>query len=69
MLTRPWRSARRPAPWPWRDYLTREERATLAKIDAAKKHWAMLNRERGLIVNRAIQRAKFAAKKPAKPGL
>lgn len=52
----------RPKPkWPWRDYLTAEERAILAKADAAKAAWEKLNKGRASIQNRALQRAKYAA--------
>lgn len=44
----------------WRDYLTPDERAELDKADDAKKRWQKLNRARAGIVNRAINRAKYA---------
>ena len=47
--------------WPWRDYLTDDERAILAKADAAKAKWQRLNLARASITNRAIQRAKYHA--------
>ncbi len=49
--------------WPWRDFLTEEEAETLALADAAKDEWKRLNKERALITNRAIQRAKYHAPK------
>lgn len=52
-----------PPKWPWRDYLTDEEAAKLAAADAAKAEWERLNVERAAIVNRAIQRAKYALTK------
>lgn len=51
--------------WPWRDFLTLEERDKLAEAAEAKRHWLELNRERAAITNRAIQRAKYAASRPA----
>jgi hypothetical protein len=53
---------RRQPKWPWRKFLTPQERAILARADAAKAEWLELNRERAGITNRAIQRAKYAAK-------
>lgn len=50
------------AKWPWRDYLTDEERKELAVADEAKKRWRKANMARASIVNRAIQRAKYHAK-------
>jgi hypothetical protein len=53
---------KKPEPkWPWRDYLTDDERATLARADAAKAAWQKLNKGRAEIQNRALQRAKYAA--------
>lgn len=51
--------------WDWRSFLTSEEKAVLAAADKAKKAWLKLNKERASITNRAIQRAKYAAKLPA----
>ncbi|QCL88781.1 hypothetical protein [Agrobacterium tumefaciens] len=51
------------AKWPWRDFLTDEEKEALAKADAAKAIWESLNLQRASIQNRAIQRAKYAASK------
>ena len=51
--------------WPWRDYLTPEERQTMARAEAAKREWLALNKERAAITNRAIQRAKYHAGQPA----
>ena len=48
--------------WPYRDFLTDEEIAIIAKADAAKAEWKRLNAERSMITNRAIQRAKYHAK-------
>jgi hypothetical protein len=48
--------------WPWRKFLTEEERKILRAADAAKSEWTKLNRNRAGITNRAIQRAKYAAR-------
>ncbi len=48
--------------WDWRSFLNPEEMAVLAAADKAKKAWLKLNKERAGITNRAIQRAKYAAK-------
>jgi hypothetical protein len=45
--------------WPWRDFLTDDERRILESADAAKAEWKKLNAERAAITNRAIQRAKY----------
>jgi hypothetical protein len=57
-----WR--RREPKWPWRQFLTDEERETLRKAEAAKAAWLALNRERAAITNRAIQRAKYHTPNP-----
>jgi len=49
--------------WPWRDFLTEDEKEALAKADEAKALWETLNTQRASIQNRAIQRAKYAAAK------
>lgn len=49
--------------WPWRDFLTVEEKRVLAQADHAKERWKKLNQARASITNRAIQRAKYAARK------
>jgi hypothetical protein len=48
--------------WDWRDFLTAEEKAVLVTADRAKAAWLKLNKERAGITNRAIQRAKYAAR-------
>ena len=53
--------------WPWQDFLTDEERETIARADAAKAEWQRLNQARAGITNRAIQRAKYAALHKDKP--
>jgi hypothetical protein len=61
-----WRSQR--GKWDWRDYLTapegifvRQADAEAEKITKARAEWdKKYGRERAKIVNRAIQRAKFA---------
>lgn len=50
--------------WPWRDFLTLEERDKLAEAWDAKMHSQALNRETSSIRNRAIQRAKYAVREP-----
>ncbi len=52
-----WRPAAKK--WPWRNYLTSEEKMILAKADTAKAVWLSLNQNRAAIINRAIQRAKY----------
>lgn len=58
--------APRQAKYDWRSFLTAEEAATLAAADAAKTEWQRLNSARAAILNRAIQRAKHAAKRGGK---
>jgi hypothetical protein len=53
--------------WPWRDFLTQAEINVIRRADDAKIRWLELNRERAAITNRAIQRAKHAARKRATP--
>lgn len=55
------------AMWPWRDFLTDDERAEMAAADVAKAEWQRLNRGRASIQNRAIQRAKNAALRTTPP--
>lgn len=57
---------KRPQKHSWREHLTKEEAAELAdidrdaeKIDGDRRH---LTARRNLIVNRAIQRAKYSAR-------
>lgn len=50
-------------PLNWRDYLTDEERAIIAQADEDKLRWQASNDRRAGIVNRAIQRARYAAAK------
>ena len=45
---------------PWRDFLNDEERAIIDQADAAKVTWQALNDRRAAIVNRAVQRARYA---------
>jgi len=62
-----WKPQRRK--WDWRKYLTAEELARIDRMDAAaakielarRELEKQFGRERQLIVNRAIQRAKYAA--------
>lgn len=53
--------ARKPL-WPYRDFLTDEERNIIALADGARLEWERLNRDRAMITSRAIQRAKYAAR-------
>lgn len=53
---------KRAAKYPWRSFLTADEKAILERADHAKQAWLELNRERAGITNRAIQRAKYAAR-------
>ena len=46
--------------WPWRDYLKPEEAAQIAAAEVAKAAWLKANAAKAGIVNRAIQRAKYA---------
>jgi hypothetical protein len=48
--------------WDWRSFLTSEEKEVLVAADRAKGAWLKLNKERAGITNRAIQRAKYAAR-------
>jgi hypothetical protein len=44
----------------WRDWMTQDERARMAKIDALESQWIPARDERQLIANRALQRARYA---------
>lgn len=46
----------------WRDFLTDEERAIIEAGDLAKQEWERHNAPRAGIVNRALQRARYAAR-------
>lgn len=46
----------------WRTYLTADEKALIKAAERAKATWRVLSAERAKIVNRAIQRARYAAK-------
>lgn len=48
--------------WNWREFLTADEKAILKTADRAKAAWLALNKQRAGITNRAIQRAKYAAR-------
>lgn len=58
--------------WEWRNFLTPGEESFIARADRAESQVAkaraafeeMFGRERSLLVNRAIQRAKYAASSP-----
>ena len=49
----------------WRDYLTDEERAIVEASDQAKSQWEKSAGERAYIMNRAIQRKRYAERKSA----
>ena len=63
-----------PIKWDWRSFLTTEEAASIVRSDAAllrlERARASYNnrfgRERQRIVNRAIQRAKYASREESK---
>jgi len=44
----------------WRDYLTEEEAAIVAASDDAKAAWQRTVAQRAFIMNRAIQRKRYA---------
>ena len=52
----------RASKWNWRQYLTAEEKAVVAKVDKLDREIKALRGEKNLIMNRAIQRAKFEAR-------
>jgi len=62
-MDRPAWSPRAPL-WPWRDFLTTDERAEIEAGDQAMAEAKRINRGRQLIVNRAIQRAKYHLRAP-----
>lgn len=51
----------RESKWPWRDYLSPDEAALIAEVEAAKARWLELNKSRMSIKNRAVQRAMYDA--------
>lgn len=53
---------------PWRDYLDDEERALVEDAEAKRRDWEVAAAMRSRIVNKAIQRAKYAAKKETADG-
>lgn len=54
------KKTKRPA-WPWRDYLKPEEAEKIAAAEVAKIAWQKANEPVAGIMNRAIQRARYAA--------
>lgn len=52
----------RASKWNWRQYLTPEEKQFISKIDKLDKELRSLRGEKNMIMNRAIQRAKFEAR-------
>jgi hypothetical protein len=61
MAERRWK--KNPPKWPWHDFLTDEERQIIAEADKAKRVWQQLMQTRTVIINRAIHRAKYHARK------
>jgi hypothetical protein len=53
----------RQSKWNWRDYLSPEEAAVIAEVEAAKTRWLELNKSRMSIKNRAVQRAMYEARR------
>lgn len=53
----------KPAKWPWRDYLTVSEALEVSVYEADRESLAGKTANIGLIRNRAIQRAKYAARR------
>lgn len=51
--------------WPWRDFLTPEERIAVLRAEEALAESRRLNIERQRIANRATHRAMHAAKRAA----
>ena len=49
--------------WNWRLYLTAEEKALVAKADKLAAELRALQGQKNMIMNRAIQRAKYEASK------
>lgn len=58
-----WKPAKRPKKYEWRNFLTAEEKATIAKADKLAAELRALRGHTNLIMNRAIQRAKYEASK------
>lgn len=56
-----WKPAKRAKKYAWRDYLTAEEKATVARVDKLAEELRTLRGQKVLIMNRAIQRAKYEA--------
>lgn len=51
----------------WRSWLTEDEAARVAEIDAAEEALKPLRIERQMIANRAVQRARYHEKKVPAP--
>lgn len=58
-----WKPAKRVTKYDWRKYLTVEERALVAKADKLEAELRELRGHKNLIMNRAIQRARYEASK------
>ena len=56
-----WKPAKRK--WDWRQYLTVEEKALVTRADKLSAELKALQGQKNLIMNRAIQRAKYEASK------
>jgi hypothetical protein len=59
--------AKRESKWPWRDYLSSDEAALIAEVEAAKARWLEQNMSRASIKNRAVQRAMYDASSKRQP--
>lgn len=58
-----WKPTKRPKKYEWRNFLTAEEKATIAKVDKMEAELRAIRGTKNLIMNRAIQRAKSEASK------
>lgn len=56
-----WKPAKRAKKYEWRDFLTAEEKATIARVDKLEAELRELRGHKNLIMNRAIHRAKYEA--------
>lgn len=63
-----WKSGRRK--WPWRDFLSEQEKILVYRVEKARAEIAAINKKNlalfsqyKMIMNRAIQRAKYEERK------